>query len=94
MALFLSANIHQGDDLFSVGSRGKQCAFMTVSALVTAQNIPFPLVQWSKTTIDNILAQGDQMYLKALNNGFIIQDRNDEFLSIFWSNICIVCQSN
>ena len=75
MALFLSANIHQDDDLFSVDSRGKQCAFMTLSVLVTVQNIP--LVQWSKTTIDNILAQGDQMYLKALNNGFIIQDRND-----------------
>jgi hypothetical protein len=27
MALFLSSYIHQGDDLFSVQSRGKQCAF-------------------------------------------------------------------
>ena len=78
MALFLSANIHQGDDLF--GSRGKHCAFITLSTLVTAQNIP--LSQWSKTTIDNILVQGDRMYLKALNKGFIIQDQNDEFLSI------------
>ena len=26
MALFLSANIHQGDDLFSICSRGKQCS--------------------------------------------------------------------
>ena len=77
MALFLSGNIHQGVDIFSVHSRGKQCAFIALSAIVTAQNIP--LVQWSKTTIYNILVQEDQMYLKALYNGFIIQD---EFLSI------------
>ena len=29
MALFLSSKIHQGDDLFSVQSRGKQCAFIS-----------------------------------------------------------------
>ncbi len=27
MALFLSADIHQGDERFSVHSRGKQCPF-------------------------------------------------------------------
>ena len=51
MALFLSSEIHQGDDLFSVQSRGKQCAFMSLSALLTAQNIP--LIDWSKTTFIN-----------------------------------------
>ena len=74
MVLFLSANIHQGDNLFSVDFRGKQCAFMTLTVLVTAQNIP--LVQWSKTTIDNILAQGDQMYLNALSSAFIVLARS------------------
>lgn len=74
MSLFLSANIHQGDDLFSINSRGKQCAFMALLALLTAQNIP--LIQWSKRTID-ILAQGDQMYLNqmylnTLHYGFCI----------------------
>ncbi len=39
MALFLSADIHQGDERFSVHSRGKQCAFMSLSALLTARNI-------------------------------------------------------
>jgi hypothetical protein len=29
MALFLSSYIHQGDDLFIVQSRGKQCAFIS-----------------------------------------------------------------
>jgi hypothetical protein len=33
MALFLFSEIHQGDDLFSVQSRGKQCAFMSLSAV-------------------------------------------------------------
>ena len=51
MALFLSSEVHQGDDLFSVQSRGKQCAFMSLSALLTAQNIP--LIDWSKTTFIN-----------------------------------------
>ena len=51
MALFLSSEIHQGDDLFSVQSRGKQCAFIRLSALLTAQNIP--LIDWSKTTFIN-----------------------------------------
>ncbi len=39
MALFLSVDIHQGDERFSVHSRGKQCAFMSLMAFLTAQNI-------------------------------------------------------
>ena len=49
--LFLSANIHQGDELFSVHSGGKPCkAFMSLSALLTARNIP--LFAWSFRTFD------------------------------------------
>ena len=57
--------LHQGDDLFSVQSRGKQCAFMSLSALLTAQNIP--LSDWSKTkfSINVLLIQGDKMYLHS-----------------------------
>ena len=40
MEIFPSSDIHQGDELFSVQSRGKQCAFMNLSALLTARNIP------------------------------------------------------
>ena len=80
MALFLSGSIHQGDELFSADSRGKQCAFITLSALLTARNIP--LIQWSETTIYNILVQGDQMYLKALNNGLINLNPGVEYLSV------------
>ncbi len=53
MEFFLSSDIHQGDELFSVQSRGKQCAFMSLSAILTAQNIP--LIDWSKTTSNNVL---------------------------------------
>ncbi len=80
MVLFLSANIHQGDDLFSINSRGKQCAFMSLSAVLTAQNIP--LSTWSKMTIDNVLLQADQMYLNALSSGFIVLDPCVDFLSV------------
>ena len=68
-ALFLSTNIHQGDNLFSVQSRGKQCAFMSSSAVLPAQNIP--LIDWSQETLDNVLLQGDKMYLHALGNGYL-----------------------
>ena len=31
MALFISSNIHQGDEIFSVQSSGKQCALKAMS---------------------------------------------------------------
>ena len=80
MEFFLSSDIHQGDELFSVQSRGKQCAFMSLSAILTAQNIP--LIDWSKTTFNNVLLQGDTMHLKALDHGLIVLDPRIEFLSI------------
>ena len=80
MELFLSANIHQGNDLFSVYSRGRQCAFMCLSALLTARNNP--VVVWSKTTLNNVLLQGDSMYLEALNSGLIVLDSGVDLLSI------------
>jgi hypothetical protein len=69
MALFLSAIIHQGDELFSVHSRGKQCAFMSLSALLTARNIP--LTAWSFTTFNNVLIQD----LKILLDSFIVMNK-------------------
>ena len=52
MALFLSANICEGDDLVCIhSSRGKQCAFMSLStALLTAPTVA--LTTWSKITIE------------------------------------------
>ena len=45
MTLFLSAIIQQGDELFSMQSRGKQCAFMSLSAILTAQTNPLSIGQ-------------------------------------------------
>ncbi len=80
MALFFSADIHQGDERFSVNSRGKQCAFMSLSALLTARNIPLNL--WSRITFKYALLQGDNMFLNALDNGLIVLDPAVEFLSV------------
>ena len=81
MALFLCATMHQGDERFSVQTRGKQCAFMSLAAVITTQNNPV-MIDWSTTTFDNVLSQGDQMYLKALNRGLIVLEQGVEFLSI------------
>ena len=42
---------------------------MSLSALLTAQTIP--VIEWNSTTIDNVLVQGDNMYLNAFNNDLI-----------------------
>ena len=80
MALFLCATMLQGDERFSVQTRGKQCAFMSLAAVITAQSNP--LIDWSTTMFDNVLSQGDQMYFKALNKGLIVLEQDDEFLSM------------
>ena len=72
--------MHQGDERFIVQTRGKQCAFMSLAAIITAQNNP--LIDWSTTMFDNVLSQGAQMYLKALNKGLIVLEQGVEFLSI------------
>ena len=61
--LLVSGSIHQGDERFSVVSRGRQCAFISLSALLCA-NSCHPS-QWTTQMIDYILIQGDSMYLTA-----------------------------
>ncbi len=65
MALFLSADIHQGDERFNVHSRGKQCAFMSLSALLTARNIPLNL--WSRITFKNAFLDPGVGFLSVEN---------------------------
>ena len=77
--LHVAGTFHQGDGRFSVQTRDKQCAFMSLSAVLTAQNIP--VIDWSKTILDNVLLQGNKMYLKALNSGLTVLDPGIEFLS-------------
>ena len=38
MNLFVSANMHQGVEYFSIESKGKQCAFMNLSASLAAKS--------------------------------------------------------
>ncbi len=73
MSLFACVSIHQGHECFSDRSRGKQCAFMSLSALLTARNLT--VTEWNSTTIDNALLQGDKMCLFALDNGLIPPDQ-------------------
>jgi hypothetical protein len=60
----------------------------------SAQNIP--LIQWSKMTIDNILIQGDQMYLNTLSSGFVVLDPRLQFLSVddLPKVVCVSCSRN
>jgi hypothetical protein len=54
------------------------CFFQLVSALLlTAQNIP--LIDCS--ILNNVLLQGDKMYLQALDNGFVVLEPGAEFMS-------------
>ena len=39
MNLFVSANTHQGAECFNAESSGKQCAFMSLSAMLTARRL-------------------------------------------------------
>ena len=72
--------MHQGDERFSVQTREKQCAFMSLAAVIIAQNNP--LINWSTGSMLDVLSQGDQMYLKALNKGLIVLEQDVEFLSM------------
>ena len=81
MQIYLSSHIHQGDESFDIQTRGKQCAFNCFQlGLLTAHKKP--LVEWSPTTLNRILLQGDKLYLKAVNNGLINLAPGVEFLSV------------
>ena len=92
--IIVSANMHQGNDLFSVYSRGRQCAFICLSAPLTVRNNP--VFVWSKTTLNNVLLQGDSMYLEALDNGLMVLDPGVDLLSInnLPSVIYVTCNTN
>ena len=45
-------------------SRGKQCSFMSFSALLRVHSLA--VIQWCSQTNDSILEEGDIMYFNAL----------------------------
>jgi len=56
-------------EAFSEHSRGRQCAFMSLSALLL--NLSDSVDSWTQTDIDAILFHGDRMYLHALTNEMV-----------------------
>ena len=68
--LFVAGSIHQGSERFySDISRGRQCSFMSFSALLFAQTLPIQQLTAS-INVDQILAEGDRLfYLDAFDPG-------------------------
>jgi hypothetical protein len=66
--LFVAGSIHQGSERFySDISRGRQCSFMSFSAILFAQTLP--IQQWTASNVDQILAEGDRLlYLDAFES--------------------------
>ena len=63
--LFVAGSIHQGSERFySDISRGRQCSFMSFSALLFAQTLPI-----TASNVDQILAEGDRLlYIDAFES--------------------------
>ena len=62
---FVQRSIHQGSETFSEPSRGRQCAFITLSALFHNESVS--VHSWTKSVIDQILwHHGDGMYSHTL----------------------------
>ena len=69
MITAIRGSIHQGHEAFSEHSRGRQCAFMSLAALLFNRSNSVDL--WTQTNIDDILCHGDRMYLHALTNRMV-----------------------
>ena len=69
MITTIQGSIHQGHEAFSEHSRGRQCAFMSLAALLFNRSNSVDL--WTETNIDDILCHGDRMYLHALTNKMV-----------------------
>ena len=64
MITSIRGSIHQGHEAFSEHSRGRQCAFMSLSALLF--NRSDSVDSWTQTNIDDVSCHGDRMYSHAL----------------------------
>ena len=70
MITTIQGNIHQGHEAFSEHSRGRQCAFMSLAALLFNRSNSVDL--WTQTNIDDILCHENRMYLHALTNKMVL----------------------
>ena len=64
--LSIAGSSHQSHKRFSEISKERQCSFMSFSALLCAQS--FPVRHWDTATVDQILIEGDRMYLNTLES--------------------------
>ena len=78
--LLIAGSSHKGHERFSEISRGRQCSFVSFSALLCAQS--FPVRQSDTATVDQILIEGDRMYLNALESQSIPD--TDTLLSLIY----------
>ena len=69
MITSIRGSIHQGHEAFSEHSRGRQCAFMSLAALLFNRSNSVDL--WTQTNIDDILCHGDCIYLHALTKKMV-----------------------
>ena len=58
----LLGNFHQGNDIFSLDSRGRQCLPCCVIFLIELIAIPPNINRWKSVDLDHILLQGDHLY--------------------------------
>ena len=63
------ASIHQGHPKLGTNSRGRQCSFIILSAILC--NYELPARYWTPVHVDQTIYFGDNMYLHALNCGTI-----------------------
>ena len=69
MITSIRGSLHQGHEAFSKHSRDRQCAFMSLSALLFHPS--YSVNAWTQTNIDDILFHGDRMYLHSLTNELV-----------------------
>lgn len=94
---FIARNIHQDHRVFTDASKGRQCSFTSFPALICAQSRP--VREWNACTVDQILTEGDRMYLNALERQII---PDTELLSLnclpdracWFSPIAVAAESN
>jgi len=60
----IRGSIYQGHEAFSEHSGGRQCTFMSLSALLF--NLLDSVDSWTQTDIDAILFHGDRMFSKYM----------------------------
>ena len=73
MITFIRGSIHQGHEAFSEHSRGRQCVFISLSALLFHRS--YSVNSWTHANIQDILFHGDRMYLHSLSNE-LVRDAN------------------